>query len=129
MFVSGDRFRFAYMIMLRNWNEQSLFDAVNTVDPSLKRKGFVYERKREFFFNSKQPPMLDNMPSKYQSEYSGMSRWHPLAPALSKSKRTHLPSIENIRDPLGKPIVADTGREMFSTISALIGQPVKVRLD
>ena len=73
--------------------------------------------------------MLDNMPSKYESEYFAMSRWHPRAPALSKSKRTHLPSIENIRDPLGRPLAADTAPDMFNTISCLIGQPVKVRFD
>ncbi len=102
---------------------------MNTVDPALKRKGFVYEKKREFFFNSKQPPTLDNMPSKYESEYFGMSRWHPRAPELAKSKRTHLPKTETIRDPLGKHLVADAGLDMFNTISSLIGQPVKVRFD
>ena len=42
----------------RNWNEQRTFDKVNTVDPTLKNKGFHYNHVESVKHDKKCPPTM-----------------------------------------------------------------------
>ena len=113
----------------RNWNEQGIFDAANSVDPAPKKMGFVYELKPEVYFDSRYPPMPGGVPSRYETEQGAMNHWNPKASAFARTKGTHLPHVTEIRDPLGKSIVPEDQHNMYATTSSLVGTSAQVRFN
>ena len=45
-------------VLIGNWNEQRRFDGVNSVDPNIKPKGFIYNHVESVHHDRKCPPTM-----------------------------------------------------------------------
>lgn len=98
----------------RNWSEQRYFDACESVNPAIKKKGFIYNPVESVHHDRKRPPAMGGVEPRYTTTLNAMSNW---LPALDEQ----LPDVNTICDAMGKPIDADADLSMYTTSASYLG--------
>mmetsp|Transcript_42686 Transcript_42686/g.87262 ORF Transcript_42686/g.87262 Transcript_42686/m.87262 type:complete len:165 (+) Transcript_42686:182-676(+) len=112
--------KFRPSVLIGNWNEQRIYDTVNTVDPTPKSVATHYHKVESLYYDSKCPPTFAGVRPRYETENGSMFSY------IAK-KNLILPAVETVKDPLGKPLYADVDEGMYSTSSGCIGDGTQVR--